>query len=109
MDTATNKNLPSGLGFIHFLREDLAVYALKYLNGMQFGGTSRGIIADFCIEDARAVHKREKKIDDWRKKSTDAKKIEEKEVKIGKVVSLGKKTEGPEKVVNRIDTVSDIG
>lgn len=57
---STGEKLASGLGFAEFDDEDLALFALRYLNNMQIV-TNKGIIADFSLEDARALHKRELK------------------------------------------------
>jgi len=46
------------LGFAEFGDEDLALFSLRYLNNMELV-TGKGLIADFSLEDARALHKRE--------------------------------------------------
>ena len=57
VDTATGENLSNGIGFCEFGTDELALFALKYLNNMELVG-NKGLIADFSIEDARALHKR---------------------------------------------------
>lgn len=58
--------MASGLGFAEFEEEDLALFALRYLNNMELV-TNKGIIADFSLEDARAIHKREVKLEKQKK------------------------------------------
>ena len=57
-DSATGDKLASGLGFAEFDDEDLALYAIRYLNNMELTN-NRPLIADFSLEDVRAIHKRE--------------------------------------------------
>ena len=66
IDTASGDKLASGLGFAEFDEEDLALFALRYLNNMELV-TNKGLIADFSLEDARALHKREQKLDKQKK------------------------------------------
>lgn len=53
-------SLASGLGFAEFETHELAMFALHYLNNMQLV-SHKGLISDFSLEDARALHKRELK------------------------------------------------
>ncbi len=57
-DSQTGDKLASGLGFAEFDDEDLALYAIRYLNNMELTN-NRPLIADFSLEDVRAIHKRE--------------------------------------------------
>ena len=66
IDSASGDKLASGLGFAEFDEEDLALFALRYLNNMELV-TNKGLIADFSLEDARALHKREQKLDKQKK------------------------------------------
>ena len=60
LDQATGEKAASGLGFAEFAEEDLANYAVRYLNNMELV-QGKGIIADFALEDARVLHKREQR------------------------------------------------
>lgn len=65
-DTVTGEALPSGQGFVEFTNQDLALYAVNYLNNMEIV-TKKGLIVDFSMEDQRALFKRKEKIERWRK------------------------------------------
>jgi len=58
--------LASGLGFAEFDDEDLALFALRYLNNMELV-TNKPLISDFSLEDARALHQREVKFEKQKK------------------------------------------
>lgn len=45
---------------MEFADEALALYALRYLNNMELV-QGKGLIADFALEDARVLHKREQR------------------------------------------------
>ena len=49
--------MSSGLAFCEFSEPEVALYAVRYLNNLQLAGT-RGLVVDFCLEDARKVHAR---------------------------------------------------
>ena len=59
---ANGDKLPSGLGFAEFDDESLALFAIRYLNNMELVPT-KGLISDYSLEDARALHKREKRLE----------------------------------------------
>jgi RNA recognition motif-containing protein len=42
--------LPSGLGFVEFTNEDLALFAVRYLNNFEVV-PKKGLIVDFSMED----------------------------------------------------------
>jgi RNA recognition motif-containing protein len=50
--TATGESLASGIGFAEFADENLAQFAIRYLNNMELA-TSKGLIVDYSLEDAR--------------------------------------------------------
>ena len=72
-DVVTNENLASGQAFVEFLNEDLALFAVRYLNNFEIL-KNRGLIADFSMEDQRALFKRKEKIERHRKLAKDTKK-----------------------------------
>lgn len=61
VDSDSNK-LPSGLGFAEFDDEALALFAIRYLNNMELV-PNKGLIADYSLEDARVIHKREQRFE----------------------------------------------
>ena len=65
-DKQTGEKLPSGQGFVEFSNEDLAYFAVRYLNNFEIVPT-KGLIVDFSMEDQRALFKRKEKIERWRK------------------------------------------
>lgn len=71
-DVVTNENLASGQAFVEFTNEDLALYAVRYLNNFEIL-KKRGLIADFSMEDQRALFKRKEKIERHRKLAKDTK------------------------------------
>ena len=64
---ASGEQLASGMAFVEFRNEALALYAVRYLNNMELTGKNRGLIVDFSMEDQRALFKRKEKIEKWRK------------------------------------------
>lgn len=46
----------SGLAFVELANHEAALYTLQYLNNMQL--TSRGLVVDFCLQDARKIFRR---------------------------------------------------
>lgn len=72
--------MASGLGFAEFDDESLALFAIRYLNNMEIGG-SRALIVDYSLEDVRALHKRDKRIERQRKANDDRKKEQRREAK----------------------------
>jgi hypothetical protein len=98
-DGATGEKLASGLGFAEFDDEKLTLFAIRYLNNMELTGQGRGLVVDFSLEDARALHEREKRMEKIKKLQEDKKKEQKRNGKqekaqepvIGGVVELGKK------------------
>jgi hypothetical protein len=80
----------SGLGFAEFEDEGLALFAIRYLNNMELV-TGKGLVADYSLEDARALHMREKRIERHRRVQERSKERKKAESAIGAVVELGKK------------------
>lgn len=72
-DKATGVSLPSGQAFVEFTNEELALFAVRYLNNFEVVPT-KGLIVDFSMEDQRALFKRKEKIERWRKIAADKKK-----------------------------------
>lgn len=64
---ATGESLASGMAFVEFKNEALALYAVRFLNNMELTGKNRGLVVDFSMEDQRALFKRKEKIEKWRK------------------------------------------
>mmetsp|Transcript_10326 Transcript_10326/g.15816 ORF Transcript_10326/g.15816 Transcript_10326/m.15816 type:complete len:430 (-) Transcript_10326:231-1520(-) len=77
MDAQGNP-LPTGQAFVEFVNPDLALFAVRYLNNMEVVA-GKGLIADFSMEDQRALFKRREKIERWRKIAKDKKEEELKE------------------------------
>jgi RNA recognition motif-containing protein len=77
-DAETGNSLPSGQGFVEFSDEDLALYAVHYLNNLQVVAT-KGLIVDFSMEDQRVLFKRKEKIERWRKIAKEKREEERKE------------------------------
>ena len=71
-DAATGDALASGLGFAEFDDEALALFAIRYLNNMQLV-SNKGLIVDYSLEDARALHLREKRLERQKKVATEKK------------------------------------
>ena len=65
---------------MEFIREDLALFAVRYLNNLEIVA-NKGLIADFSMESHLALFKRKEKIEKWRNiaKEEKVKKKEEKE------------------------------
>lgn len=59
------ENLASGLAFIEFADHQAALFAVRYLNNMQL--TNRGLVVDFCLEDARKLQVRQQRQDKIKK------------------------------------------
>lgn len=118
-DSETGDALGSGIGFVEFSNEDLALYAVRYLNNYEIV-SSKGLIADFSMEDQRALFKRKEKIERWRTIASE-KKIEDKmnapkkeKIDFDKPIELGKRS-APEpvravspKVKTPISEISDV-
>jgi len=64
-DTETGAALSNGIAFVEFSNEELALFAVRYLNNYELVPT-KGLIADFSMEDQRALFKRKEKIERWR-------------------------------------------
>lgn len=107
------EKLPSGLGFAEFEDEGLALFAIRYLNNMELV-PNKGLIADYSLEDARVIHKREQRFERLKKvnleKKKEAKKEQKSETKtpaIPAVVELGKPKNGEKPKVISIDQITD--
>ena len=74
-DAETNGARPSGQAFVEFTNEDLAMFAVRYLNNMEIV-PKKGLIVDFSMEDQRALFKRKEKIERWRQIAKDRKREE---------------------------------
>lgn len=110
--------MASGLGFAEFDDETLALFAIKYLNNMQLV-SNKGLIVDYSLEDARALHTREVRLERQKKVLFDKKKEMKKEAKatatpkeesaLGTVVDLGKKAKeaGKSNKIS-IDKITDL-
>ena len=57
-DTKSIK-LASGLAFVELADHDAALFTVRHLNNMQL--TGRGLVVDFCLEDARKLQARTQK------------------------------------------------
>jgi len=100
-DEGETKKLASGLAFVELIDDAAALYTVRYLNNMQLSGT-RGLIVDFCLEDARKMFHRAQKHEKMEKKHLKEKKDArterravqrgETEVKSDLIVDLGKNT-----------------
>ena len=64
-DADTGASLGNGIAFVEFASEELAYYAVRYLNNYELVPT-KGLIVDFSMEDQRALFKRKEKIERWR-------------------------------------------
>ena len=102
------------MGFAEFDDESLALFAIRYLNNMELVPT-KGLISDYSLEDARVLHKREKKLErqkqvafDKKKELKKQQKTEEKPAKvITGVVDLGKKAGDKEDKPLSVDQITD--
>lgn len=52
VDALTKEKLSNGIGFAEVENEELAKYAIMYLNNMELV-TNKGLIVDYSLEDAR--------------------------------------------------------
>lgn len=57
--------MASGQSFVEFANEEVANFALRYLNNYELVPT-KGLIVDYSMEDQRALFKRKEKIERWR-------------------------------------------
>ncbi len=112
-DAATGDKLASGLGFAEFEDEQLALFAIRYLNNMELT-SSKGLISDYSLEDARALFKREKRFERLKKVNEEKKKELKKQKKadgptsvLPSVVDLGKKSKGEKEDKISIDKIED--
>jgi RNA recognition motif-containing protein len=64
-DNETGESLASGQAFVEFYSEELAMFAVRWLNNYELVPT-KGLIVDFSMEDQRALFKRKEKIERWR-------------------------------------------
>jgi len=105
----------SGLAFVELATAEAALFTVRYLNNMQF--TSRGLIVDFCLQDARKIFRRTMKLEKHQRLAMERKDAIKKERRnekraninnVGKndTVELGKRT-GPA-VVRKPTTVKDV-
>lgn len=65
-DTESGEALGNGIGFVEYDNEELALFAVRFLNNYEIV-SSKGLICDFSMEDQRALFKRKEKIERWRK------------------------------------------
>ena len=88
------------MGFAEFEDETLALFAIRYLNNMELVA-NKGLIADYSLEDARVIHKREQRFERIKKINQDKKREAKKDSKadpktktpaLPAVVELGKKS-----------------
>ena len=94
----TGESLATGQAFVELANESLALFAVRWLNNYELVPT-KGLIADFSMEDQRALFKRKEKIERWRKIASDNKKEKEeqeretkaKNERYSKPVELGKR------------------
>ena len=82
VDPETQKvtNLSSGLAFVEFSDEDLALFAVRYLNNMHLAG-NRPLIVDFALDDARKLQKRAQKLEKHQRIAMEAKQEKRKEMR----------------------------
>jgi hypothetical protein len=117
VDTSSGEKLPSGIGFAEFDDENLALFAIRYLNNMEIV-PNKGLISEYSLEDARALHKREVRLEKQKKIAFEKKKEQKKQDKadglnekkpaiITGVVDLGKKTKGEEPKQLSVDQITD--
>ena len=111
---ANGEKLPSGLGFAEFDDESLALFAIRYLNNMELVPT-KGLISDYSLEDARALHKREKRLDRQKQQAFEKKKELKKQQKtedkpakvITGIVDLGSQNKGEKPKELSVDQITD--
>jgi RNA recognition motif-containing protein len=60
VNSTTGDKISNGIGFAELENQDLAVYAINYLNNMELVN-KKGLIVDFSMEDQRALLKMKKK------------------------------------------------
>ena len=85
VDPETEKvtNLSSGLAFVEVTDDDLALFAVRYLNNMQLAG-NRPLIVDFALDDARKMQKRTQKLEKHQRIALEKKDALKKEVRAEK-------------------------
>lgn len=113
---AEGEKLASGIGFAEFSDESLAIFAIRYLNNMELVA-NKGLIVDYSLEDARALHQREKRLEKQKKISDERKKEQRRQSKAdqsqdvisaGTIVDLGKKSKGEKQEKLSIDKITDL-
>jgi superfamily II RNA helicase len=67
----------SGLAFVELANHEAALYTVRYLNNMQL--TSRGLVVDFCLQDARKMFRRTQKLEKHQRLAMEKKAAEKKQ------------------------------
>lgn len=67
----------SGLAFVELANHEAALYTVHYLNNMQL--TSRGLVVDFCLQDARKMFRRTQKLEKHQRLAMEKKAAEKKQ------------------------------
>lgn len=99
-DLGTSQKLGSGLAFVEMTTPEAALFAVRYLNNMHL--TNRGLIVDFCLQDARKLHARTQKLEKHQRLAMEKKQEEKKKRREAKknlknqaqtaVLNLGKRS-----------------
>lgn len=96
--------------------EEAALFTVRYLNNMQL--TGKGLIVDFCLQDARKMFRRTQKLEKHQRLALERKEAAKKERRANsraekqgkpqfeKVVELGKRSKPDEK--KKKETVAEI-
>lgn len=79
-DGKTITKQSSGLAFCEFSEPEIALFAVRYLNNLQLSG-NRGLVVDFCLEDARKVFARTQKLEKHQRIALEKKSAQKKEVR----------------------------
>jgi hypothetical protein len=91
-DLGTSYKASSGLAFVELATHEAALFTVRYLNNMQL--TSRGLIVDFCLQDARKMFRRTQKLEKHQRLAMEKKDALKKERRNEKRAKL----QAPEKV-----------
>jgi len=72
----------SGLAFVELSSHEAALFTVRYLNNMQL--TNRGLIVDFCLQDARKMFRRTQKLEKHQRLAMERKDAAKKERRTAK-------------------------
>ena len=105
-ETQQEMNMSSGLAFVEFSDDDIALFAVRYLNNMHLAG-NRPLIVDFSLDDARKLQKRAQKLEKHQRLALERKTEKKKEIRQMKRQHKGEEETGQSGIqIDRSDASS---